>query len=304
MAIEDNVILPAGTHVVYSSRKSARSFHTTGGKKGGNFSLHHIIPYRYPCFVGMLVEKGIAEINRLGSGGENDKTVRSIKWWLDSLQKSVLPRSWGTKLPEGEDLRHDFAWMGANLFTGPSGVWRLYDPGSAPEPLRPQSFPVHQWTAIHDLGTYLDGKVVDWIKGADEGEDAASTSVTVGDMTLGTLTEVLTRLSSIAGYKDAHPFTGEDWLIVSSRDARWRNWDTKLNSHMTSKDTKKLAKKTLEGFAKDEDFPLEYKMPISHNRWQSQFPDLPWMEHRALWRLRREDERVPKMRLTANFILQ
>jgi len=305
MAIEDTVILPAGRHEVYSSRKSARSYHTAGGKKGGNYSLHHIIPYRYPCFVGMLVEHAILKINTLGSGGRDEKPIKDLIWWIGNVQKCALPRDWGTRLPDPENLRHEFAWMGCNLFTGPSGVWRLFDPGSNPEPLRPQSFPASQWGDVLALGRFLDSQVIAWERGGDDEEDASSTSVQVADITFRHLKRMLIQLNNIAAYKDAHPFTGEDWLIVRSRHWTWTDAYNKLNSPVSSKQARKEAKKKLERMAKADTPSKEYAMPISYTSLIDTYPDMPpWRPIRAIWRLRKADETVPKLKMTANFVLQ
>lgn len=299
METRDIPVLAAGQYELYAKRKGARGYHTSDDKKGGNFSLHHVIPYRYPCFIGFVVEMSV---DRIESIGRSDPFIKSLAFLLENVQKTVLPRDWGSRLPEGDTIRHDFAWMGCNLFIGPSGVWRLYDPGSAPEPLKPHSFEQHRWDTLHGLRTFVDGHVNAWHTGGVEDGDASSTSVTIGEITLGTVKSLLVQLQALAGYKDACEFDPKDWIVYDSDDPKWQTASTKLNSPLTSKEDKKTAKRTLETLAHDDTFEKDCYLPISHRNVRFAGEDMP--EWRAFWRLRREDETIPTLKLMANFVLQ
>src|SRR5262249_24590879 len=114
----------------------------------------------------------------------------------------------------GRDLDSQFAWMGPNLFQGPSGTFRTDDPGSEREPLKPLSFPQELWDNL----TKVEGKLRKLAKLTSGNGYRASVSraVTVGD-----LEDVLDLLAPIAavGHGNAHALCGGDWLLMKAKDS-------------------------------------------------------------------------------------
>lgn len=139
-----DVVLPAGVHSLETRQRSNKNLRYQAERGGHKFSLHHILPYRYPLFVGVLME------------GFRDAFYPSAPRWpeggvapllgdtITGRAAAFLAQSCHFDGYESERrLCHRFAWMAPNLFEGPKETWRIDDPGltRTRESLRPHSMP-------------------------------------------------------------------------------------------------------------------------------------------------------------------
>ncbi len=297
------LILESGTHQLYADRVSAERFHTADDKKQGNFTLHHIIPYRYPFFVGFVFDQLISRghFNNLQAADKSD--MRSLAHDLKFIGNSLLPAACklhGDEIldPTKGPLGHKFAWMGVNLFIGPSGTWRLDDPKSSEETQRPQSFDVERWAAVHALKTFVDAFA--------EFDDNAHTVTTVklDSESAGFLTGLLARLNALRSCgKDAHPFTYDDWVILDSDNIAFgmarRGMDKAKGDDGKVKSSQ--AKQLLDQL--DRTGQVDLYRPVAHR--EVSFAGVDAQEGwKVFWRLRKDAEPIPELKYKANFQVQ
>lgn len=200
-----------------------------------------------------------------------------------------------------QNLRHQFAWMGCNLFAGPSGTWRLDDPGSAPEPQKPQSFCGSIWENMHAVARLIDGMVIAWEKGGDDDDDESdsTTRVQTIQITLGMVESFLAKLLPLIAQHDAHPFEPKDWVILDSDDGKWTKIITDLN-HGSLK--VKQAKQAALKFLNEQPNKVDGYLPIAHRNVK--FAGAVTATTKMFWRLRKDNEVVPQLKMKANFQLQ
>jgi hypothetical protein len=215
--VPDFVELTPGTKDLYKDREGANSFHTENDKKGGNFTLHHVLPYRYPFFAGWLLQ----QIFATGAMTKADWECRRLRTQIDNLCDAVLPGKVNfTEVLKDPKLGHKFAWMGANLFAGPSSSVRVDDPGSNPEPVKPQSFDPQRWEAVKAWDQTLKDAGIQ-LSGGDDPGSRASVTVThefklfEGGQVL-KLVQALVRLQAYG--KEVHPYQKGDWIIIDIDD--------------------------------------------------------------------------------------
>ena len=206
-----DVVLEAGDHVL-DARAGASGWHA--GKKaefgpgagGRSFTFHHVLPYRYPQFVGYL----LAAFARTYAAGPGE--------WADDLYNLR------EKLLREPNIRPDeyptaFAWMPANLFVGPKGNLRADDPGSGRERQKPDRFPPKQWAALHELGDFLDTRVFKAVAPRAGGGTVVTTHRVTGREFLAFHRQLL-KVSGTSG-KMYHPFRPEDWVALESSDPKF-----------------------------------------------------------------------------------
>lgn len=305
------ILLAAGTHALYGARAKSPDFHKMDDKKQGNFTLHHSLPYRYPFFVGFIFERLIAtHASWQGSPGGARLLGRMVKIYnslspFAAVSESGLLGMTGV-LDTGQQPRlgHHFAWMGCNLFVGPSGTWRIDDPHDGPEELKPQSFDAKRWEALFTLYRFIETYVYAF-------DDTAHTASTVELVVEegGFVEGFLLKLEALAASgRDAHPFTPDDWIILDSDHAKWaiaqgmlsRSAEGLKNSHVRQAFMDVL--KADEAKAKDKR-EVDFYRPVTHRNvtFGGQATPQNWA---VLWRLRKDGERIPELKYKANFLVQ
>jgi hypothetical protein len=315
------VLLKAETHTLYAARAESPLYHKSDDKKGGNFTLHHIIPYRYPFFIGFVFEQLIRTFPAWstvpgGSGKELRRRMLAVYNRLvphNAVTDTTLfaLNAAGDRAP---NLRvgHHFAWMGVNLFVGPSGAWRMDDPHEGEETIKPQSFDAGRWGALHALKRFLDTY-------AYEFNDAAKTVTTI-EIVLeegNFVSSLLGHLEGLAGYgRDAHPFTPTDWIILDSEHPAWGMAQKALSATLTRggpaqpddvkiSDAKALFQRIID---EDKTRPesakvVELLAPSQHRNVT--FAGRATPDHwGVMWRLRLDGEAIPAAKFKANFQLQ
>jgi hypothetical protein len=306
------VLLPAGTHTLYAARASSPDFHKVDDKKQGNFTLHHVIPYRYPFFIGFLFEQ---LIRTRPSWAATYPDAAKLLGRMVKVYNKLTPHGptseaeLGAVAATGDrepNLRvgHHFAWMGCNLFVGPSGTWRLDDPHEGAEERKPRSFPEGRWNNLHALHRFLDTY-------AYEFDDTAKTVSTV-EIVLeegGFVAGLLERLEGLAAFgRDAHPFTPDDWVILDSDDPLWGIAQGNL-SRATDGFKKKHAKEAFQQVlaadarrSEDKKVVNLYR-PVAHRNvsFAGTAAAPSWA---VLWRLREDGEPLPELKYKANFEVQ
>jgi hypothetical protein len=202
----DTSLLESGTHPL-GTRASAPT--DLQALRDGQFTLHHILPYRYPLFIGFL-----AQTYGTKYGGNTPN-------WPDGSPDQIAKQTAGILKvvsrfgSQQHTIQHKFAWMGPNLFQGPSGNLRIDDPGSDPEARKPISYRPAVWDALDKVRQKVDS-LVSSLGSTDQGYTVTTTKlITVGD-----LEDLLNLLSPIAdvGHGNAHSFKDDDWIVMSTSD--------------------------------------------------------------------------------------
>ncbi len=105
-------------------------------------------------------------------------------------------------------------WVAPNLFQGPSGNYRIDDPKSERESVKPQSFPQTVWNALHQAGDRID-KASSWLGG--NGYRIRTEKWTIGDYS-----DLIKELQPLwmRGHGNEHSFNSTDWLVMVSSDVR------------------------------------------------------------------------------------
>jgi hypothetical protein len=240
--------------------------------RDGEYSLHHILPYRYPLFTGFLAQAYATKFdpnNRNWPGGSMDPIAMQT-----TGIHIVLSRFGSTQ----HDLPSQFAWMGPNLFQGSSGNFRIDDPGSSREPRKPISYKQDRWDALQQAGDRIDGLVSSW--GSDNQRYTATTAKTI---TVGDFEDLLKLLRPIAqvGHGNAHAFQETDWIVLSTSDPTFGQY---LRPNAT---VSNVLKAQFESLASREPKKVKFGRPSYSGM---AFPRNP-VPH--LWRLRQPMETVP-----------
>ncbi|MFG3280334.1 hypothetical protein [Streptomyces sp. NPDC048111] len=105
---------------------------------GANMSRHHILGRKY---IQLLLALG-QEVP------VSDGTLKRFAGW---------PVSTGSTAPVNAQLNGMFFWSPFNLFVGPAGTRRVFDPSSGVEQQRPNSFPEDRWNHLKRIPGYLEG---------------------------------------------------------------------------------------------------------------------------------------------------
>ncbi|HEY2588573.1 MAG TPA: hypothetical protein VGI81_22720 [Tepidisphaeraceae bacterium] len=197
--------------------------------KTSNFTFHHIMPYCYAATIGHVVDTVI----RAGIPNAEDATSRKIVDQIEDICSRVLSRDYPhvnlSHVNPGDPRQsfvHKFAWMGANLFMGPEGMWRLDDPGHGPEQNRPCSFHKACWDGLQNIITLLErsfkfidtaGQGYSVVPKMDLSSDGPGSFLSSGQGLLALLKTILHGNSGTP-----HDFQMDDWLVVDSEDKAWK----------------------------------------------------------------------------------
>ncbi|HEX3448401.1 MAG TPA: hypothetical protein VHS97_09115 [Isosphaeraceae bacterium] len=202
----DTNLLDSGTYQL-GTRASAPT--DLQALRDGPYSLHHILPYRYPLFVGFLAETYATKYGGNTPnwpGGSTDQIAKQTAGILNVVSR------FGS---EQHTIPSKFAWMGPNLFQGPSGNLRVDDPGSNPEERKPISYRPAVWDALMKVADKVNG-LVSTLGSNNQGYTVTTTK----PLTVGDLEDLLNLLSPIAdvGHGNALSFTDTDWIVMSTSD--------------------------------------------------------------------------------------
>jgi hypothetical protein len=202
----DTNLLDSGTYQL-GTRASAPT--DLQALRDGPYSLHHILPYRYPLFVGFLADTYATKYGGNTPnwpGGSTDQIAKQTAGVLNVVSR------FGS---EQHTIPSKFAWMGPNLFQGPSGNLRLDDPGSNPEERKPISYRPAVWDALKKVADKVNG-LVSTLGSNNQGYTVTTTK----PLTVGDLEDLLNLLSPIAdvGHGNALSFTDTDWIVMSTSD--------------------------------------------------------------------------------------
>ena len=270
MAIKsDQVLLKEGG---YGLGKRADAPTAVQNLRDDAYSLHHVLPYRYPLFVGFLAEKYRTTFVPQASRGDwptaltyNDPVGPKVAKVL-----KVVSRFGANQ----HDLPSKFAWMGPNLFQGPAGNLRTDDPGSGRETIRPCSMKQKLWDNLMRLGDKIEALGVSF-----PSDGVGSRAKTTYDLKVSHFDELLQLMNPITktGHGNALTFDAEDWIIPISvsNDPRYR-----LQPNA----------------AVNDDFKRQFLLYAAANPQNIQlYKPLPSFGHQitVLWRLRKPNEPVP-----------
>jgi hypothetical protein len=217
----DSTLLDSGTYQL-ENRASAPS--DLQALREGQFTLHHILPYRYPLFVGFLAQTYATKYggnNPNWPGGSTDQIAMQTAGILKVVSR------FGS---QQHTIPSKFAWMGPNLFQGPSGNLRIDDPGSGPEKRKPISYRQAVWDALDKVGM----KIIDLVDSLSSNNNGYVVKTTE-PITVGDLEDLLNQLSPIAdvGHGNAHSFKDDDWIVMSTSDPSFSN-DFQPNGMVTN----------------------------------------------------------------------
>lgn len=281
-------LLAEGTYNVGSRKAAPQGLAML--RNGVSYTLHHILPYRYMCFIGYL-----AEIYRdqLLNVPQQDQAG-----WPENRQDDVSKKVallFATVCPFGgqqQDVRTRFAWMAANLFQGPSGNYRIDDPGSEREQTKPHSLTISVWTALGQLETALDVKVTAWGSGANN-----TYTATTKKWTVGSYIDLLKHTDSLIqrGHGNALGFTDTDWIVLESEDQRDRIPQDRAPSDYLKAQYRNLDAGNLRVIRYRPVFTTVNPSPVGPK-------DLP--NAVVLWRLRKANEAVPATKYHGKFKIQ
>jgi hypothetical protein len=218
---------------IYGSRASPPT--SLKDLKEANFTFHHIMPYCYAAMIGHIVDTIIREVLNV----DESSNARKLGDNLDIICSQLLAEEFSFTDLREVDLSnnkpffvHKFAWMGANLFMGPEGNWRLDDPGHAPEQNKPVSFERNQWDRLTNIYAELNRNFsfakVTGTPGQDDGGYAATplrdldwkgngNFLTSGSGLIPTLKSLCHGES-----RKPHAFQMDDWVIVDSDEREWK----------------------------------------------------------------------------------
>lgn len=218
---------------IYAKREDApKSFKDA---KDANYTFHHIMPYCYAALIGHVVDTVI----RAGILDDEGATARALAENLDLVCSTLLASEHAiadVRRADPNDPKqsfvHKFAWMGANLFMGPEGQWRLDDPKHDCEKTRPCSFNRNAWDQLMEIHKLLDQS----FDVASSGQGYTATPKMnlawsgAGNF-LTSETGLIRRLKSlVGGYSHApHPFDMDDWIVVDSDAPEWKRTEVKLS---------------------------------------------------------------------------
>jgi hypothetical protein len=321
--VANPTILTADTHDLYAGRAAADKYHTADDKKGGNFTLHHIIPYRYPYFIGYLFD-AINQAGVFDTIGKKDEDPRTRRLLADMklICNALLPKQCKftgadlTDKAKSPTLGHKFAWMGVNLFTGPTSSVRVDDPGSNPEPNMPLSFDPEKWERVKAIKPLIDSMVYAFNDNHDAGCTGTTLQVRLFD---GQIMSLIRHLKSLCCYSaDAHPYEKFDWVIIDLSDRDEPDYThsyTKQVKHGVTGQVLKTVHKavTVKSIGELKELYRKAEELGAADKFMTYYP----MDHRgvkafgaaspdyiALWRLRLAGEPKPKHGMTGNFKFQ
>jgi hypothetical protein len=217
---------------IYAKREDApKSFKDA---KDANYTFHHIMPYCYAALIGHVVDTVI----RKGILDQEDATARTLAGNLDLLCSTLIASEYSNfdvRRTDPNDPKqsfvHKFAWMGANLFMGPEGQWRLDDPKHDCEANRPCSFDRDAWQQLMDIHKLLDQSFD--VRASGQGYTATpkmNLAWTGPGNFLTSEIGLVRRLKSVVtGYSHTpHPFNMDDWIVVDSDAPEWKRTELKL----------------------------------------------------------------------------
>lgn len=184
----------------------------------GNYSRHHIVGRKYlQMLTHLLVEFEYVTVA--------DRSVREADQVIATCDARVrkFAEYQGNNL---RALKGALFWSPWNLFVGPKGEFRTFDPSSGMEQVKPKGFPDDRWKALkqvpltlEDLGVSLVNVVT-----ADNGDELNFT-LKVEDATAKTrLNALLDALKAACPEKQTgkpYRFNPDEWAVVdTSRDSK------------------------------------------------------------------------------------
>lgn len=262
---DDDVFLDAGTYQLGARAQAAEAIRKA---KTGSFSLHHIIPYCYPMFLGYLIERATA------LGGVDAWTRES----LNTLRTRLLFAAEGQ-----QSVPSKYGWLCANLFEGPSGNFRLDDPRDNPddqrEQVRPQGFDRDLWAQVHALGAALQQ-----VGSRTAGPDGYNIRVDTPLRVAGFKSILRVALALAARNKQLfYPFHHSDWVILEPDETEQSWYATLTGLNMGHEVTDDMKLKFRELMIRKPSKVLSYSLP--HDAL-----DRPMRAVSRFWRLRRDNE--------------
>jgi hypothetical protein len=203
--------------------------------RSGAYTLHHILPYRYPAFFGYLAEQfqehylGNRTIEECRS--DQDKLISSFGSFVHMLRAHNANAQGG--------LVQRFAWMGPNLFEGPAPIYRVDDPGSEKEASMPLSMlQSAYWDPLDLLKTAIDGVVT--FSGDGAGEISVQASVQVTLKTFATLLRIMSPVID-RQHGNALKFNADDWLCMENPNWAARGRPTRDQFRLVVNDPRQAA---------------------------------------------------------------
>jgi hypothetical protein len=267
MPIERNqVLLKSGNQDEMGARSSEASKELREHKNEEQCSLHHILPWRYPFFVGYLAEKFkeqfFPKADRYWPTNATDDRSKAVAKVL-KVVSCFGSEQW--------DLPIKFGWMAPNLFLGPAGNFRIDDPQDAREQSNPVSMRQQLWDQLIVLGDKID----------ELAELNCTTALAKKNITVGEFDDLLALLSPISdiGHGNALGFESTDWLCLVSNVSNDKRYLLNPWEKVTT-----AFKDQFREYAKVSPDKIDmYRPDCSQLR-----PLVP-----VIWRLRKETEGVP-----------
>ena len=180
---------------------------------GPGQSLHHVLPIRYPMFIGLLYQ-------RLHSFGPVTMQI-DLKQDLERLEQKLRGFK-RARSARGQDeplaYARVFPWVGFNLFAGPSGNLRTDDPRDGREVVKPHSFGQTQWDSLSAVKAAIDEMVREFTETGEGGWHVMlNRNIVVKD-----LATIIRKLEPIVqANKFYHAYHPSDWIVFDSDDDAW-----------------------------------------------------------------------------------
>jgi hypothetical protein len=166
---------------------------------GAHRARHHILGRKYIQLLQLLAEKV----------GVNPGTLKRFAGWPEGSSSN--------KPVEGE-FPGRFFWSPYNLFIGPEGQLRVFDPSSGVEQQKPNSFPQNRWDALKAIPPYFQEIGIDLrqLVGLEDGKTEKWDITPSPEAVLSGLTERIKAVTR-TGPGDAfvlHAMRNADWAPV------------------------------------------------------------------------------------------
>jgi hypothetical protein len=188
-------------------------------RNGDRCSNHHVLPYYVMKYVGLLcaalVKRGTlntddkTRLNEL-AGNTLDPLLAVINIDPNDDSRFIFPMRSPAGPPAAvSNYVSQVAWVGYNLFTGPSAKFRDVDPSQTVEPTKPASLKTARWESIRKLWDNV--KQVNALRTSGETRD-----ISVSDTNAVAIARAF--LDSFQAAAAPHSTVVSDWLAVNGNN--------------------------------------------------------------------------------------
>jgi hypothetical protein len=172
---------------------------------GNGWSRHHIVGRKYLQFLYKILEAYGFIVS--GNLAECDNRVKKFATYDNTGPRDM------------DELATGWFWAPTNLFLGPNGDFRSFDPSSGVEQVKPKGFPQKRWDAVKLIPATLEAIGIDLnslVKHQDGQEQTYTIPKNDDDIrvTLGKLLDALYAVATVNAYK----YKDDEWAVVQDSE--------------------------------------------------------------------------------------